>query len=313
MKNGKMMLTALLAAALAWETAGFALADEPPLAGAPEITVNGETVELADSLPERLFEENGQVMVPLRAVAEKMGYTVLWNGEDQSVRVVNGSWEARLTIGEDSYTGVNNDPEMAGLALPQHYGAAPQLIEGTTYAPAQMFVLLGWENESVGQFLHFKPAAAAEKEPAAEPETAEENEPVAGMPNPFTEYDNPAALTEQMGFPMMEIGALPEDITETVYIGSNFGLAQVLYLNEDGECLRLRQEKGNGDISGDYNDYPKVKTVTPGAVTYTLKGGAEGYYLALWEDQGYAFSLSSEEAVSEVEIMAYIDSLYVRE
>ena len=134
-----------------------------------------------------------------------------------------------------------------------------------------------------------------------------------GMPNPFTEYDNPAALAEQMGFQMMEIGALPEDITETIYIGSNFGLSQVLYLNEDGESLRLRQQEGSGDISGDYNEYPKIKTVTPGEVAYTLKGAAEGYYLALWENQGYAFSLSSEEAATEEEMMAYIESLYVRE
>ena len=294
MKRKQILAAGLLSALLAVGTVGMALADTP------EITVNGEKVEVT----EKLFEENGQTMVPLRAVAEKMGYEVCWYAKEQSICVVDGGWQILMWIGKDEYFGATNEPGTTGMTAPMEFGAPPRLVNGRTCIPAAVFELLGWEYEGAGQAVNFRRIGQSE-EPA--------DEPAAGMANPFAEYNTPTELAEQMGFKVMEISELPEDITETVYIGSNFGLAQVLYCNEAGECLRLRQQKGSGDISGDYNEYPKVKSVTFGGTSCTLKGGAEGYYLALWEDQGYAFSLRSEEPASEAEFIAYIESLGIRE
>ena len=56
-------------------------ADEEPMVIAPApnaytVTINNEKVDLTNKAP---FEENGIVMVPLRAMAEKLGYKITWD------------------------------------------------------------------------------------------------------------------------------------------------------------------------------------------------------------------------------------------
>lgn len=132
------------------------IAEDEPLIGVPQITVNGEAVDLSKtSLSQYMYAENGNTMVPLRAVAEKMGYTVDWNGEKQAVTVGNDTWEVVLQIGEDNYFGVTKIKDAVGMTAPQSYGAAPQLIENTTFVPAKMFELMGYEYSTIGQFVNF--------------------------------------------------------------------------------------------------------------------------------------------------------------
>lgn len=119
-----------------------------------KITVNGETVNLYDNnISQNIFEQNGNIMIPLRAVAEKMGFNVGWNSEKQSVTIGDDSWEVILCIGSDSYIGTSK--VSIGTTAPQNYGAAPQIIQGTTYVPAKMFELLDCTYNINGEFLNF--------------------------------------------------------------------------------------------------------------------------------------------------------------
>lgn len=95
-------------------------------------------------------------MVPLRAVAEKMGYTVDWDGEKQAVTVGNDTWEIVLHIGLDSYVGVTKIKDAVGMTAPQSYGTAPKIIEDTTFVPAKMFELMGYQYSTIGQFVNFE-------------------------------------------------------------------------------------------------------------------------------------------------------------
>ncbi|GMK38518.1 hypothetical protein PCCS19_15720 [Paenibacillus sp. CCS19] len=52
------------------------------------ISVNGEKVEL--SAGEAPFVKDGQLMLPLRKLAESLGYEIKWNGETRNIEVVNG-------------------------------------------------------------------------------------------------------------------------------------------------------------------------------------------------------------------------------
>lgn len=126
------------------------------IVGKQQITVNGEKVDLDKTkLSQYIFSKNGSTMVPLRAVAEKMGYVVEWNEENQAVTVGNDTWEVILYIGDDSYVGVTKIKDAVGMTAPQSYGAAPEIVEDCTFVPAKMFELMGYKYSSVGQYVDF--------------------------------------------------------------------------------------------------------------------------------------------------------------
>lgn len=78
--------------------------------------------------PTAYLDEEGTVMVPLRAVAEQLGYKVTWEAKSQSVRLGHG---ISVTIGKDYYVYMRT--------APIELGTAPTLNNGVTYVPLQFF------------------------------------------------------------------------------------------------------------------------------------------------------------------------------
>ena len=70
----------------------------------------------------------GEIMVPLRGIAEALGYEVKWEAETQ--RIFLGV-QISLEIGKDAY----NYMRVAPIQL----GTAPELVDGKTYVPLQFF------------------------------------------------------------------------------------------------------------------------------------------------------------------------------
>ena len=66
-------------------------------------------------------------MIPLRYVAEALGYTVNWNGEDRSVELIRGAQYILITLDKDAYA--------FSRRAPQELGAAPTLVGDSTYVP----------------------------------------------------------------------------------------------------------------------------------------------------------------------------------
>ena len=60
------------------------------------------------------------------------------------------------------------------------------------------------------------------------------------------------------------------------------GLAQVEYCGENGMTALLRKSQGTEDNSGDFNQYPDV----------TFKGADGQFTLALWQKDGFSYSLN---------------------
>ncbi len=268
-------------------------AAEEALIGVPEITVDKEIVDLSKiHLSQYIFEENGNVMVPLRAVAETMGFTVSWDEEKQAITVGDNEWEAVLYIGIDSYVG---ESKIAlGMSTPQSYGAAPQLVEGTTFVPAKMFEIMGYTYQSVGQFVDFKKI-----------ETAEEN---VEIPNPIVVYENIEAAKKALSFTPATPSVLPAgyELREVSSIGKD--CLQIVYTNNDDNDILYRTAKGTGDISGDYNTYKMNKEVHVGALSVTLRGNAK-ISNATWQNSEFTFSVSSDVELEEAEIVHIIKNV----
>ena len=80
--------------------------------------------------------------MPVRAISEKLGYTVTWNGTDRSVTIGD------LTIVLDSTTVTANTARSTS-----ELEIAPALIEELTYVPASFFTLLTGNAANVSEGL----------------------------------------------------------------------------------------------------------------------------------------------------------------
>ena len=79
-------------------------------------------------LSNELFQlEDGTKMIPLREVAESLGFKVTWNGETKSIEVLKGTNWSTLTIGRNNYN-------FAKMLI--RLESAPIIVEAKTYVPA---------------------------------------------------------------------------------------------------------------------------------------------------------------------------------
>lgn len=61
------------------------------------LTVNGTEITLKDD--EQVYEAEGSKMLPLRTIAEALGYEVLWDNAEQSATVKKADFSAKVVIG----------------------------------------------------------------------------------------------------------------------------------------------------------------------------------------------------------------------
>ena len=90
--------------------------------------------------------ENGVAMVPVAAVGQALGYEVNYTQTENGaeVTVESDTFEVRLVIGQEEIFGVTKIEGAVGMTAPQTYGAAPYIADpGTTWAPAELFTILG--------------------------------------------------------------------------------------------------------------------------------------------------------------------------
>jgi len=97
-----------------------------------ELTLNGEIIVGSDMIEAPLpYLKDGVVMVPLRAIAEKLGFDVTWDHETKGVRL---GVAINLWIGKDEYH--------VGRMAPIELGTAPELKDGFTFVPLDFFGLV---------------------------------------------------------------------------------------------------------------------------------------------------------------------------
>lgn len=93
------------------------------------------------------------VMIPLREVAQEMGYKVEWNKENQKVTVSNDNCEMFFYIGENFYQSKYEEDNMRTDRSQE--GDAPLLFNDVTFVPISAFGLLGYSYEINGNCINF--------------------------------------------------------------------------------------------------------------------------------------------------------------
>ena len=266
-------------------------AENEVIVGKQQITINGEKVDLdKTNLSQYIYSKNGNTMVPLRAVAEKMGYVVEWNEEKQAVTVGNDTWEIILYIGDDSYVGVTKIKDAVGMTAPKSYGVAPEIVEDCTFVPAKMFELMDYKYSSVGQYVDF-----------------EKEDNSTQIPNPFTEYKSVEDAKAAVSFDAVLPTKLPDGykLASASTMGNDF--LQVFYEKGESEIM-YRVAVGSDDISGDYNTYKKIKNIKIKDMNVTVRQDANNSSV-VWTDKGFTFALYANGNLSDKEITEIISSI----
>ncbi len=231
------------------------------------------------------------IMVPLRAVAEALGFTVTW--DHGTVLVDNGTIHTIVTIGEDLYAITTSIEGADGMSAPFSLGIPPYVTKGVTYVPLSLFRALMPEAEITVENGRVSIQTSSGTQ----------------IPNPFLEcstLDEAAALA---GFPM----TAPEHVAgynAPVFRAIERDMLEILYRSDNGTGeLCIRKAAGSGDISGDYNAYPDCTTVRVGERSVTMQGHDGKIVLATWTDGGYAFSIRAAGGIDRADMEALITAV----
>ncbi len=133
------------------------------------------------------------------------------------------------------------------------------------------------------------------------------NNPPAQVIPDIMEYNSIEELSEAVGFIVPEINKIPFEVKKVTYTAYWKELAEVIYSNQE-ESIILRKSFGSEDNSGDYNEYSTVKEELAYGHIITIKGNAGVCNLAIWEKDGYIYSLRLLKGVSETEILKMVIS-----
>lgn len=287
----KKLLTGMLSLALLAAMALPALASQGPLIAPAPDAAGDETppAGCAIEIDGKRIGARAHVMVPLRAVAEQLGFTVTW---DNGVVTVTGPERyAELTIGEDQYFAAPTQEGVMGASL-FSLGCAPVLIDGVTYVPVELFdALLGCREGTV----------------VLEDGAVQINTGAAQIPSPFADHATLAEAAEAVGFTLTvpeKVEGSPRRDIETM----SGKMIQVFYGNGENEVC-IRKEAGSGDVSGDYNQYPQTKTVQVGGSAVTMRGENGLIMVAIWENSGYTYAVTSDAGMSAAAMTALIRSV----
>lgn len=124
--------------------------------------------------------------------------------------------------------------------------------------------------------------------------------------NGIAEAGSLAELSGITGFDIQELQGLPFTVVQTQYTAYGQDLAQIAYTGE-GKSVVYRKSPGTEDNSGDYTEYPTCITLSIHSISVQLKGTDELFYLAVWNNGGYSYSVYSENGMNEQELMDLLE------
>ena len=297
--NFKKVIGAIAAGSVLMTSAAInVFADEPMLvtvapAAAYTVEINGETLNLGGA---SVYKTNDKFMIPVRAVAEKLGFTVTWDEEKQGVKLDNGEVNTVLYIGEDIYYMASS--VAVGMGAPTPLGAAPELKDSTTYVPAELF-----------NVLYYNPDTVKEDGGKIIINTNADGGDSVQIPNPFTEHKTIDDANKVLSFDAKVPSNIPSGYKVDYISTMSNDFLQIGYKNGDNEIL-YRMAKGSDDIGGDYNDYKNIESKKVGDYSFIIRGNENDKAAnLLWTDGKYTYSLYANPEVGTDVLMSIADTV----
>lgn len=289
----KIICTILACGAFASAAVPAAFADELPLTAAPDkaytVTADGKNVNLGENA---VYKKGDNLMIPVRAVAESLGFKVNWSAERGEITLDDGTVNTTIYLNEDNYYMASS--QSIGMSAPTSLGAAPELVNATTFVPAKMFNILYCNENAVK--IDGNVIAISDKD--------DENTQI---PNPFTSHKTIDDAKKVLTFTPSIPKNIPNgyEIDEISTLSTDF--VQIFYKKGDSEIL-YRTAKGTDDISGDYNVYTDIKTVKIGNTDVTMRKSDKTASI-IWTSGDYSYSLYSDGGLTDAELTDIISSV----
>lgn len=134
---------------------------------------------------------------------------------------------------------------------------------------------------------------------------AEQEEQMIGMPNPFVDVDSLEAAAEIAGFKMTAPNSL-EGYNSTTIQAIEDNLIQVIYGDLDHN-IYFRKAVGTEDISGDFNEYEGIKSMTSNGKDLTIKSSGDKTHVILWNDGEFSYSIQSNEGFNFADVQMLLE------
>ncbi len=120
-----------------------------------------------------------------------------------------------------------------------------------------------------------------------------------GMANPWTDHESLSQAQKAVGVKL----DIPDELAHgrqadfrTLEDGK---VLEVIYRDAAGnETARIRKTPGRYDVSGDYVGYTSLERVAIGTHEATIKGFDRNFTTAVWENNGYSYSVHLEKPIS---------------
>lgn len=299
MKKAISMMLALVVAASMGASALAADAQEPLISPAsviasnPDSTASLKIMVNGQEILMNSFEQNNCVMVPVHAICEALGFTVTWN-PDQTVHIDNGIMQSELTIGKDFYTVCTSNPKLVGMSAPFSLGAAPVLKNNSTYVPVTLFIPLYGNNPDVVTIKDGVVTISTESDDANQ------------IPCPISTHKTIGELEDAVDFDI-DVPTMPAGYTISALEDISRELAQIIFTKDD-KSVCYRMSKGDQDNSGDYTLYSTKKELKAEDISVEIRGN-DAIHVAVWFDDGYAYSIHAPSGLSEEEIINIVKSI----
>lgn len=152
-------------------------------------------------------------------------------------------------------------------------------------------------------------AACAAKGNTEDKNSNPADEPIANLPNPFTEYATLEEAAAAVGFSFTAPASLLNSDAVLYRVSAQDQLLEIVYTLQGTEVARIRMALGTEDISGDYNEYANVTTLEVNGLTITCKGNGDTIATAFWTDGTYAYALSASEAMTAQDVQALVSAM----
>lgn len=130
--------------------------------------------------------------------------------------------------------------------------------------------------------------------------------------NPFIEFEDTSKAEKFAGFPI-EVPEIYGYPIQYVQAAQN-QLIQVMFFDKESayelsKVIAIRKGIKTDNISGDYNEYENVTTITVNDIEVTVKGNDDKITVAIWNDGDFSYSITSDEALNVEMIKTLVQSI----
>lgn len=127
--------------------------------------------------------------------------------------------------------------------------------------------------------------------------------------NPFVTFQSLEEAEKAAGFTLPVPESFEDGSRQEVALIDG-KIIDVTYLDgKDNRILTIRKGRGEEDISGDYNEYPKEDVLDFGGISVTVRGDGNRIFLALWQEGDYSYAVSFDEGGTKDSLQEIVNTV----